>query len=305
MKSRDPKSYSFTVPRNGEPENGKVLIEPMHSGLMRCTLEGKSKKSHDPDEQIQSQDDGPGPIRFLYALASMRESPGTLVGAAIYAILIPAWISGFIAGISGTVIPIEIQLSIGIVVLVLSSFIGAQLRNQPGYVEFLATWTTLRRGFLRRQSMRDSLPGLRWHFKSIARIANRMTLGNFDAIVKADQLARKETPKSPLTYDQITYGIELGIVCRSQNLPESRFQEPVTEYKNEYVRRFQGQNPTSRNWASFLVDYFEGLPKEVKTIAASRKSPSFYGQLYPHIRFWHLVATFIGAVLLLWVTISA
>ena len=268
-------------------------------------MEEKSKKSHDPDGQVQLEDDGPSPMRFLYALASMRESPGTLVGAAIYAILLPAWISGFIAGISGTVIPIELQLSIGIVVLVLSSFIGAQLRNRPGYVEFLATWTTLRRGFPWRQSMRDSLPGLRWHFKSIARIANRMTLRNFEAIVKADQLARKDTPKSPFTYDQITYGIELGIVCESQNLPESRFQEPMAEYKNAYLRRFRGQNPTSMNWASFLVDRFEGLPNEVKTVAASRKSPSFYGQLYPHIRFWHLVATFIGAVLLLRVAISA
>jgi hypothetical protein len=132
-----------------------------------------------------------------------------------------------------------------------------------------------------------------------------MTVNHFEAIVKANQLTRKPTPESLLTYDQIAYGIELDIVTRSQYLPASKFKDPLVEYKNAYLDRFQSLDPTSTSWASFLVDYFEARPSEIKTIAASRKPPSIYGRVYPHIRFWHLVVTFIGALLLVWVTVAA
>lgn len=234
--------------------------------------------------------------RLPYALASLGENPFSLAITVFYALWFLAaafdkLLSALGAVYNSTVDPLFMA---GFTLFLISAPI-IRARNSSGYVEYLARLA----GAKARQSesLVGRLPHFRAHNRAIERIGNRSTMDHFDAIVRLAQQEKGVAPDKTLSYRQIAYGIELGLVGVHQRLPLSQAGAPFKSYRDRYNDAFHEKQVRPGGWADFLITIYESQSPEVKAIAEAKTEFSFMERVEKHIGFWTILLTVIAIVL--------
>jgi hypothetical protein len=239
--------------------------------------------------------EGKAAVRKLpYALAMLGENPFTLAVSVFYALLLLTVAFDILLSALGEVYRTEDPLVLAGLILFLISLLIMRARNSSRYVEYLAQLVGAKAR--QNESLVGRLPHFRAHTRAIERIGNRSTMDNFDAIVRVAQQAKGVAPGKTLSYRQIAYGIELGLVGEHQRLPLSQAGAPFMSYRDQYHDAFHGKQVRPGGWADFLITSYESQSPEVKGRAEAKTEFTFMDSVERHIGFWTLLSATVALV---------
>lgn len=233
--------------------------------------------------------------RLPYALTSLGENPFTLAVSVFYALLFLSVAIDSLLSSLGAVYGTLDPLFTAVLILLIISLLLLRVRNSSGYVEYLARLAGA--SARHSESLVGRLPSFRAHAKAIERIGNRSTMNHFDAMIRVAQQAKGVAPDKTLSYRQIAYGIELGMVREHQRLPLSEAGAPFISYRDRYDDAFHGKQIRPGKWADFLIAIYENQSPEVKARAEAKTEFSFMERVEKHIGFWTILLAIIAIVL--------
>jgi len=224
--------------------------------------------------------------RVPYALASLAENPFQFAVAVFYTLwILYAAFDNILTHFSIVHTKDDAAFLAGFTAFMVSAYLY-RVRNSSRYVEFLVRLAGSELTRRQVESLALRLPNYRAHAKAIERIGNRRTMQHFDAMIRIAQLEKNPPPKKTLSFRQIAYGIELGLVHQYEHLPQSEVRAPFASYRDQYDATFLGKEATSEAWADFMLRTYDGLSLEVKTQAESKTEFSFMERVEKHIGFW-------------------